>query len=72
MKAFLFCLAMVPAMIVVMVYDVIFCHSHEWLGCPTQRFGAWMLSKIGPKYLGPTEASYKPRPAPWFIPEAAE
>jgi hypothetical protein len=33
-----------------------------WAGCWMQRSGAWILRKIEPDYLGPTEASYRERP----------
>ena len=38
--------------------------NRPWLGSWTQRMGARLLSKIEPKYLGPTEHSYRPRPLP--------
>lgn len=44
-------------------------YNRPWLGSWLQRLGSRVLEWWdGPTpYLGPTEASYKPRPTPWLF-----
>lgn len=50
------------------MFDVRQWRDRQWLGSWAQRLGSAILEWWeGDSYLGPTEASYRPRPTPWLF-----
>ena len=61
---YLFCMAMVPAMALAIGDDIIH-RRKEWLGCSSQRLGAWILERMDERW--PVAPRTTPLKAPWFI-----